>query len=170
MKSIKTKAFLFAAMSGVAMSAAQAGPPTTSPPRKDTGSTIVPCPADGDLGDSEDMFVTVSPTSLWPPNHALIPVTLRLDDTGDADGVPITLTVDSITSSQGSASTGVGNTARGVEGTPVLVGVGLTAERLGADKAGNVYTIDVTCTETEPSETEVGHAKLTVVVPHDQGH
>ena len=144
--------------------AGHAARPTKSPPRKDTGTLTVECV--GSL--AHEFFVTVSPTVLWPPNHAVVPVTITLNATTDTEGNTINLTVNSIASSQGSASAGVGSSASATEGTPAVVVVHLTAERTGKDKNGNIYTIHVTC--TEPAEAETGTATLTVVVPHDQGH
>jgi hypothetical protein len=153
-----------AALALSALIPAQADRPTTSPPRQDTGTATINCNQDGgDLGAT----VTWSPTILWPPNHALVPITISHSDVGDT-GNAIKIKVDAITSSQGSASTGVGGTGTGQENvSAAVVTVGLTAERNGNDPTGNVYTIDVTC--SEPAEGESQSVALHVLVPHDQG-
>src|SRR6266851_745550 len=154
-----------AALALAALVPAFAGPPTTSPPRQDTGTGTISC---GDPGDGNASNVTWSPTTLWPPNHALIPITISHTDTADNDGVAIHVHVNSISSSQGSASTGVGNTGDGVEIKKAAVTiVGVTAERDGGDKKGNVYTINVSCIEDEPFAEERTSVNLTVTVPHD---
>jgi len=138
-----------------------------TPAYASSGSAFVGCLQDG---DSSDTGITYFPTTLWPPNHKLVYVTISFSDNGDKDGNLIHVRVDSITSSQGSPSTGVGNVGTAVEGTPASTTVGLTAERDGGNKDGNVYTIKVTCSEDEPGDFESQQVTLTVTVPHDQGN
>jgi len=153
-----------AALALFAFIPAHAGPPTTSPPRQDQGTSTINCNQDGGDGTAT---VTWSPTILWPPNHALVPITISHVDAGDF-GNAITIKVDAIASSQGSASTGVGATGVGQESVSAAVAkVQLTAERNGNDPAGNVYSIKVTC--AEPAEGESQQVTLQVRVPHDQG-
>ena len=158
-----------AALALFAFIPAHAGPPTTSPPRQDQGTSTINCNQDGGDGTAT---VTWSPTILWPPNHALVPITIsHVDVTAGDTGNAITIKVDAIASSQGSASTGVGATGVGQESVSAAVAkVQLTAERNGNDPAGNVYTIDVTCSETDPfAGTESAKVALHVLVPHDMG-
>jgi len=153
-----------AALALAALTPAYADRPTTSPPRQDTSTATINCNQDG--GDVS-ATVTWSPTMLWPPNHALVPITISHSDVGDT-GNAIKVHVDAITSSQGSASTGAGSTGTGLESvSAAVVTVGLTAERDGNDPTGNVYTIDVTC--SEPAEGESQSVALHVLVPHDRG-
>ena len=50
-----------------------------------------------------------------------------------------------------------------------MTAVGLTAERDGNDPKGNVYSINVTCSEDEgPNYNQT--VTLTVIVPDDMGH
>jgi hypothetical protein len=100
----------------------------------------------------------------------VVPITISFSDVADNEGASLTLKVDAITSSQGSKSTGVGTVGNGVERKQAaVVTVGLTAERDGNDPRGNIYTIDVTCSETEFGFTESVKKALTVIVPHDMG-
>jgi len=157
-----------AALALSALTPAYADRPTTSPPRQDTGSATIVCDTAGD--GTAGSTITYSPTILWPPNHAVIPITISFSDVADNEGSPLQIKVDAITSSQGSASTGVGSVGKGIESkSPAVVTVGLTAERDGNDPRGNIYTIDVTCTEFDPGFTENASRALTVIVPHDMG-
>jgi DNA-binding beta-propeller fold protein YncE len=97
---------------------------------------------------------SASPSSLWPPNHKMVDVTI---DYSDSSSCLATCTI-SVTSNE---PTG---------GTPDWVvldahHVQLRAERFGQGQ-GRTYTITITCTNSsgQPSSETV-----TVVVPHDQG-
>jgi hypothetical protein len=142
-----------------------------TPAYASTGSAFVGCNTAGDVGGTG---ITWSPTILWPPNHKLVYVTISyVDNTDPSEGNGIHVKVLSITSSQGSPSTGVGNHGDAIEGAAAVTAVGLTAERDGNDKAGNVYTIVVQCQEDQAKTfeggVETGTATLTVIVPHDMG-
>src|SRR5262245_4122137 len=71
------------------------GPPTTSPPRQDSGSTVVNC---------GEYTITVSPTSLWPPNHAMVPISVNVRDHEDPSGEKMCVTVNSVSGNQGGAT------------------------------------------------------------------
>jgi hypothetical protein len=106
--------------------------------------------------------LTASKTSLWPPNHKFVTVTLS--GATDADGDPITTTVTGVTQDEPLNGLGDGDTAPDaawVAGHPNQVK--LRAERSGTGD-GRVYRIAVsasagadTCTDT-----------VVVGVPHDQ--
>jgi hypothetical protein len=114
--------------------------------------------------------ITYSPTMLWPPNHKLNHVTISFVEGGDRDGSATQIKINSIKSSQGSFFTGVGNVGSAPEGTPAVTSVGLTAEREGNIQGGNVYTINVTCSENDVGGGgESQSVSLTVIVPHDMG-
>jgi hypothetical protein len=139
-----------------------------------------------------DGNITLSPSTLWPPNHKMVPITISFfqpcDDgpgltPGSVCGTgPISLTVNSITSSeeppgkgcgkpdpkQGPDWTGVGLTNT-VQNEPATVTVkpSVRAERCG-DGPGRVYDINVTCLDEELDE--AGTVDLFVTVPHDQGN
>jgi hypothetical protein len=97
---------------------------------------------------------SASPSSLWPPNHKMVDVTI---DYSDSSSCPATCTI-SVTSNE---PTG---------GTPDWVvldahHVQLRAERFGKGQ-GRIYTITTTCTN---SSGQSSSKAVTVVVPHDQG-
>lgn len=97
---------------------------------------------------------SASPSSLWPPNHKMVDVTI---DYSDSSNCPATCTL-SVTSNE---PTG---------GTPDWVvldahHVQLRAERFGEGQ-GRIYTITITCTN---SSGQSSSETVAVVVPHDQG-
>ncbi len=131
-----------------------------------------------------DGTITWSPTTLWPPNHKLVPITISYA-VGDDDG-DISIHIDSIEESeeppgngcgpsQTSDWTGVGLSVSGSDDdSPItLTGVKLRAERCGTGD-GRTYTIHMSCCDDieyfygypvgcEESDT----ADLTVTVPHN---
>jgi len=148
--------------------------------RADFGTSSVAC------GEGT---VTYSPSNLWPPNHKMRTVTLKFEEagTGEDNGNFIGLQVNSITyDEQGHEKgatarhspdfTGVGNNDMGtdtVDGSdPATVTVQLRSERMGTDRDGRTYTINVTCIDFgEPNVTDPynsASADLTVLVPHNR--
>ena len=139
-----------------------------TPAYASTGSAFVGC---GQVGDTSTTGITYSPIILWPPNHKLVYVTISyLDNADPSEGNTSTIHVNSVTSSQGSPYT-IGLDGSAPEGSPAVTTVGLTAERDGNNKAGNVYTINVTCSENDVGGGgESQSVSLTVIVPHDMGN
>jgi hypothetical protein len=152
--------------------------------RADSGQATVFC---------SDGSITYSPSTLWPPNHKMVPITISYNQPCDEGAFPnppssvcatgpMTLTVNSITSNeeppgngcgkpdpaQGPDWTGVGLTNT-VQGEPATVTVtpSVRAERCGTG-TGRTYTINVTCIDEELDES--ASVDLTVTVPHDQGN
>jgi hypothetical protein len=106
---------------------------------------------------------SASPTTLWPPNHKLVGVTVTGTVTDASGGVPGMVhyqVLDEYGRVQPS-----GNAP--VVGGNYSFGVNLQASRTGQDKDGRLYTIVVTAVD-EAGNT--GSARTFVVVPHDQGH
>jgi len=152
------------------------------------GSNTTQC-VDG-MGNPMDGVITWSPTTLWPPNHKLVPITIT-DLDNDNDGDTVTISVTSISDNQnpggiedpGSGNTGtdweIGAPGMATDPNPATTTAQVRAERSGTDKFDRVYTINVACTETggnsatDPAEAgsmmQMGTATLTVRVPHDQG-
>jgi hypothetical protein len=133
----------------------------------DSGSASTACATPSEISGSQN--VAWSPTSLWPPNHKLQTITISANDTEGIPGETLTVTVNSITSTDGfvgTAANGVGNSASAPEdGTLATTTVTVPAERAGTDLNGNAYDIHVTCSDDDGS----AGADLAVTVPHDQG-
>jgi hypothetical protein len=106
-----------------------------------------------------------SVATLWPPNHKFVPITIT--GVTDADGDPLTITIDSIFQDEPVDAKGSGNTA------PDGKGVGtdtaeVRSERSGSKKVpgnGRVYHIGFTADDGNGG-TCSGTVK--VCVPHDK--
>jgi hypothetical protein len=139
-----------------------------------TGSSSVAC---------NDGTVYYSPTTIWPPNHKMVPVHISYADT-DNDGDTTTIAVTGVTETDGTTTSDAtvpdtlnGSGAPGsVQGpdaaadanypptagsdpnTPATWTEDVRAERSGTDGhgSGRTYTITVQCTDTngtDPSQT-----------------
>jgi len=101
---------------------------------------------------------TVTPKVLWPPNHALVLVTVNYTTTGNCGVTECEL-------SASSNDTGDGGTANDIQLIPGDAHhVYLRAKRSGSG-SGRVYTITVTCTDTNGN---VVQKTAEVIVPHDK--
>lgn len=107
---------------------------------------------------------TANPKVLWPPNHKMIPVTVRAVVT-DACG-PTTWKILSVTSNQAVDAKGSGNTSPDwlITGDHTVT---LRAERTGGEKGGRIYTITLQATDEAGNLSAV--STLAVTVPHDKG-
>ena len=112
--------------------------------------------------------LVVTPPVLWPPNHALRPVALRLQVSDICDPAPSASLV-AVTSSEPDDAPGNsdGSTTADVQAPagPVPATIQLRAERAG-NGAGRVYGIR---TEARDASGNTTPAVAGVVVPHDQG-
>jgi len=124
------------------------------------------CTATVTVIDSHPPKITVSvtPTSLWPPNHKMALIDATVTVTDECDPNP-TFTLTSITSSEPDNGLGDGDTANDIQAaaygtadTSFLV----RAER-GGKGVGRVYTIKYT---GKDSSGNTATATATVVVPH----
>lgn len=112
---------------------------------------------------------TLSPESLWPPNHKMVPVSLRVvvkDACCVANWKIVSVTSNEAVGTGKDDGKGSGNT------TPDWVitgdhGLSLRAERSGRGD-GRVYTITVQAQDCAGNQSTP--VTLTVTVPHDQGH
>lgn len=109
--------------------------------------------------------VSVSPGSLWPPNHQMVPIQANVIASDNCPGVSFTLT--SVTSNEPDDGIADGNTLPDIQdtapGTPDL-NFSLRSERAGTGD-GRVYT--VTYTAEDGSENEAMDA-AEVLVPKSQ--
>lgn len=108
--------------------------------------------------------VSANPKVLWPPNHKMVPITVKAKVT-DACG-PTTWEILSVTSNQAADEKGSGNTSPDWKITGDHT-VSLRAERSGKIKSDRVYTIKIQATDEAGNLSETSTVKVTV--PHDQG-
>jgi uncharacterized repeat protein (TIGR01451 family) len=107
--------------------------------------------------------VSVSPDSLWPPNHKMVPVTVNVVATDTCDPDPA-CSIVGIASDEPINATGDGNTTPDWVFTNDLT-ADLRAERAGPED-GRVYLLTVQCTDTSGNVSDP--ADVAVAVPHDQ--
>jgi len=115
--------------------------------------------------------IVASPSTLWPPNHKLVPVSITASAT-DCDPL-LSCRIASVTANEPVLGSGSGNTDPdwiithpGPTVSPAVLGVELRAERAGGG-TGRVYRIETTCADASGNTTA---GATTVTVPHDQGH
>jgi hypothetical protein len=106
--------------------------------------------------------LTATPAVLWPPNHKMVPVTVRVAAT-DRCSPSVSCRITAVASNEPINGLGDGDTAPDWVVTGPLT-VNLRAERSGKGN-GRVYTITVQC--ADPSGNQVTK-RVTVRVPHDQ--
>ena len=99
-----------------------------------------------------------NPTSLWPPNHKMVPVTVSVD-VSDASG-SASCQIVSVSSNEPVNGNGDGNTAPDWEITGDLT-VDLRAERSGNGN-GRIYTISLEC---EDDAGNLSNTAVQVTVP-----
>lgn len=109
--------------------------------------------------------LAVSPSTLWPPNHAMVKVASGIAATDDCDNAPtvvVTVSSNEPTNGQGDGNTSADwQVVNNGDGTfDVLV----RAERSGKG-SGRIYTISVTATDNFGNSST---ASGTVTVPHDK--
>ncbi len=107
---------------------------------------------------------TAGPSTLWPPNHQMVPISIT--GVTDPDGDPVTITATGITQDEAVRETGIGsgNTAPDASLSPLAV----RSERNGNPKTpgnGRVYHIDFTADDGKGGSC---NGTVKVCVPHDQ--
>jgi hypothetical protein len=108
--------------------------------------------------------LTANPNVLWPPNHKLVAVTVTGRVTDASGPLPTMVSyqvIDEYGTAQPSGMAPVNANGR------FSFTISLPASRLGQDKDGRLFTIDVT---TEDQAGNIGAASTPVLVPHDMGH
>jgi hypothetical protein len=111
-------------------------------------------------------ITSVNPTSLWPPNGKLVPVTITGTVTDALAGLAASPTVNFNVIDEYHRVQPSGTVSAAPNSTFTIV-VSLQSRRLGQDKDGRHYTILVTATDLAGNSTT---QTTNVVVPHDQGH
>lgn len=106
--------------------------------------------------------VTVSPNTLWSPNHKFVAVALSAITTDNCSPAP-TCSIGSITSNEPVNGLGDGDTEPDWQLTGALT-ANLRAERSGTG-TGRVYTLAISCRDAAGNVT---NGSATVTVPHDQ--
>lgn len=145
----------------------------------DSGTTTVQCltddgvqgPSSEPIEGAEYSSITVSPTTLWPPNNKMQTIGLTMNFSDDEPD-SATLTVLSISSNQGSSAdwSGVGNSASGnADGSNISTSVQVRAQRDGNDLAGRTYNITLQCADGGTAPGPQNTVTVQVKVPHDQG-
>jgi hypothetical protein len=106
---------------------------------------------------------STTPTSLWPPNGKMVPVTISgtVTDTGCTVKTAAYVVTDEYGEVQPSGPVTLG--PGGAYSFTVL----LQASRLGTDLDGRLYTITVSASN---NGRKTGSRAGSVIVPHDQGH
>jgi hypothetical protein len=100
---------------------------------------------------------TASPSSLWPPNHKMVAVTVQTN-ARDACSVAPSCAIQSVT-----ANEPIDGGAVEITGPLALK---LRSERLGGG-SGRIYTLNIACRDGAGN---TATTTATVTVPHDQGH
>ena len=114
-----------------------------------------------------DISVTVSPDTLWPPNHKMVDITAAVTVNDICDAAP-TVVLTSVTSDEPDNAIGIGdgNTVNDIQDAEIGAedyAFKLRAERAGTGD-GRVYTITYTVTDASGNSAS---AFATVEVPHD---
>jgi hypothetical protein len=119
-----------------------------------------------------ELALSVTPDTLWPPNHKMVLITPNWTVTDDWDPAPV-VSLKSISMDEGDETNtydpnydgtqGAGNTSDDIQVTPAGA-IYVRAERSGKGD-GRVYTITY---EAIDESGNAATASATVVVPHDQ--
>jgi hypothetical protein len=106
------------------------------------------------------LSVSVNPSTLWPPNEKLIPITATITVKDDYDPQP-EIKLESITANEPLEKEDIKEAKIGTDDRQFK----LKAEREGKSKAGRIYTVTYSATDGTGNKTT---ASATVTVPHDE--
>ena len=140
--------------------------PVVGGPDQGTGSVHLGLTAPQDV-TPPDISVTVSPDTLWSPNHKMVDIVATVTVSDICDAAP-TMVLTSVTSDEpdDAKGNGDGKTVDDIQGADIGTEdyeFQLRAERAGKGD-GRVYTITYTATDASGNSAS---ASATVVVPHD---
>lgn len=107
------------------------------------------------------LTVSLSPTTLWPPNNKLVSVTAAITVSDDYDPAP-EIKLESITASETLAANDIHDAQLATDDRQFS----LAAEREGSNLAGRIYTVTYSATDASGNKVT---ASATATVPHDQG-
>lgn len=111
------------------------------------------------------LSISASPSSLWPPNGKMVPVTVSGSITDTFSGVDPNSAAFAVVDEYGTVQPN-GRVSVGPGGSYSFT-VMLQASRSGNDLDGRQYQVTVSAKDLAGN---VGSATTTVTVPHDQGH
>ncbi len=114
-----------------------------------------------------ELTLFASPSQLWPPNHALVPITVTVTTEDVCDEHP-TVRLVSIVSNEGTLANGSGHTSPDVAGAAFNTddrNFQLRAERRGSGN-GRIYTITY---EAKDASGNITISSVTVTVAQSQG-
>ncbi len=113
-----------------------------------------------------NLTVRLAPSTLWPPNDKLVPITATITVNDDYDPQP-EIQLESITANEVLDKDDVKGAQPGTDNRQFM----LKAEREGKNKAGRIYTVTYSATDGSGNKAT---ASATVTVPHDdrkkEGH
>jgi hypothetical protein len=140
---------------------------------RDTSNNTSSCTSNVTVNDATPPVISsvvANPSTLWPPNHKLVRVSITATATDICDTSPKCKIV-SVTSNEPVLGPGSGHTDPdwiisdpGPKVSPATLGVMLRPERAGGG-SGRVYTINVSCSDGSDNTT-LGNTEVNV--PHDQ--
>lgn len=110
--------------------------------------------------------LTADPSQLWPPNHRMVPVRVKVDVQDDQDPQPV-VTLLAVESNEADNGLGDGDTANDIQGAEIGTDdreVALRAERSGKG-SGRVYRLTY---QARDAAGNVSTASVTVTVPHSR--
>jgi len=107
------------------------------------------------------LTVTLNPSTLWPANDKLVPVTATITVHDDYDPAP-EIRLEAITVNETASNDDASGIQPGTDDRQFQ----LKAKRAGNNMAGRIYTVTYSATDGSGNKTM---ASATVTVPHDQG-
>lgn len=108
---------------------------------------------------SPTISVSLSPSTLWPPNNKLVPITATITVNDDFDPQP-EIKLESITATETLATGDIQDAQIGIDDR----NFSLIAKRSGTSKEGRIYTVTYSATDASGNKTL---ASAVVTVPHN---